>query len=47
MTNGEEVWSDTVMCDIEGSDHVFYFDNGSDPDYITHWQPLPQPPKAE
>lgn len=45
ITDGNEVWTDKVMFDIENGEHIFYFDSGSDPENVTHWQPLPKPPK--
>lgn len=45
ITDGKEVWTDVVMFDYEDGVHFFYFDNGSDPEAVTHWQPKPEPPK--
>lgn len=42
LTDGKSVWCDMVIFDEEG----FYFDNGSNPEAVTHWQPFPLPPKA-
>lgn len=45
ITDGKEVWTDTVMFDYEDGVHFCYFDEGSDPESVTHWQPKPEPPK--
>ncbi|WLF83767.1 DUF551 domain-containing protein [Moraxella sp. ZY210820] len=45
ITDGKDVWTDTVMFDFDEGVHFIYFDNGSDPEAITHWQPKPQPPQ--
>lgn len=43
ITDGKSVWQDTAMSDCDG----FYFDGGDEIiKEITHWQPLPQPPKG-
>ena len=44
ITDGKEVWTDTVMFDCSDNDYYIYFD-GSNPETVTHWQPLPKPPK--
>lgn len=45
ITDGKDVWTDIVMFDCLDGYHYFYFDNGSDPEAVTHWQPKPQPPQ--
>lgn len=45
ITDGKDVWTDTVMFDFDEGVHFIYFDEGSDPDAITHWQPKPEPPQ--
>lgn len=45
LTDGDSVWTDTIVIDYEDGEYGFYFDNGSDPDGVTHWQPFPLPPK--
>lgn len=46
LTDGKEVWTDTVMFDCSDNDYYIYFD-GSNPETVTHWQPLPKPPKEK
>lgn len=41
ITDGKNVWLD-MFCN-DGND--CWFDSGFDFDKITHWQPLPEPPK--
>ncbi|OOR90793.1 DUF551 domain-containing protein [Moraxella bovis] len=45
ITDGKEVWTDTVMFDCSDNDYYIYFDGGSNPETVTHWQPKPEPPK--
>lgn len=45
LTDGDRVWADTVVIDYVDNEYILYFNNKIYPDGVTHWQPLPQPPK--